>query len=477
MGGYDVFRSIYRNGGWTTPTPMPYAFNNTIDNTFFILNNNAPGFITSYYDNITKTRNIFSIIAEDPSDRITLAVGTVSLQDGMNVIPNQTRIQLADLKKDVPVKEIALADTSSYRFEVKPGDYKVIVSHTGYQTDTINLNVPLYYLSNYISINSSLIPDKVVSGDFLSIKTILFDFDSYKLNDEALSSLEILKSTLNKYPELLIEVAGFTDSKGSSEYNNRLADRRAAEVIKYFTNAGITRSRFVKKAYGESNFAAVNTNLDGTDNPEGRKYNRRVTFGIVDPQTGITLSQETFTPDHLRQPYSMRYSIVLKKTTKKLPVDFFDNLKMTERYFMRTISIDSVTLHIMGVFYNKNDALKYLEYAKGKGYTESYIVTQFEINSLSRSLIDPDSDTRQIVYHKGFTIQLKAARRPINMKEFKDIAGVREVLTIDGYYRYLCGEYRSFSKAKEELPALKATGFSDAFVRDNDLVDLKKKIK
>ncbi len=52
---------------------------------------------------------------------------------------------------------------------------------------------------------------------------------------------------------------------------------------------GIEGAKFVKKAFGKSNFVAVNTNPDGTDNPEGRKYNRRVTFGIVNPKTGVVL--------------------------------------------------------------------------------------------------------------------------------------------------------------------------------------------
>ena len=57
------------------------------DNTFFILNNNAPGFITSIYNENNNTRNIYSIVALDPADKITTAVGTVSLQDGMNIDP------------------------------------------------------------------------------------------------------------------------------------------------------------------------------------------------------------------------------------------------------------------------------------------------------------------------------------------------------------------------------------------------------
>ena len=111
-----------------------------------------------------------------------------------------------------------------------------------------------------------------------------------------------LKSIIINYPDLTIEVAGFTDAKGSTDYNRRLADKRAQAVIDYFTLSGIEGAKFVKKAFGESNFVAVNSNPDGTDNPEGRKYNRRVTFGIVNPKTGVVLRQESYTPRYLDRP-------------------------------------------------------------------------------------------------------------------------------------------------------------------------------
>lgn len=128
MGGYDVFRSIKRNGSWTNPAGMPYSFNNTTDNSFFILNNNSPGFITSLFNEKSNSRNIYSIVAENPEDKITLAEGTITLQDGMNVDPKQTLIQLADLKKGTLIKNISLIDTASFKFDVKPGDYQLLVS-------------------------------------------------------------------------------------------------------------------------------------------------------------------------------------------------------------------------------------------------------------------------------------------------------------------------------------------------------------
>ncbi len=98
MGGYDVFRSQNRGGVWTQPVGMPYAFNTVQENSNFILNNNAPGFVASRFDEKSNERNIFAIVAIDPADEITTASGTISLEDGMNVDPEISLITLKNLK-------------------------------------------------------------------------------------------------------------------------------------------------------------------------------------------------------------------------------------------------------------------------------------------------------------------------------------------------------------------------------------------
>jgi outer membrane protein OmpA-like peptidoglycan-associated protein/tetratricopeptide (TPR) repeat protein len=521
MGGYDVFRSIKKNGIWTEPIGLPYSFNNTLDNTFFILSNNSTGYITSLFNEKDKSRNIYSISAEDNADKIISANGTVSLQDGMPFDPVQMQIQLFDQKtgsllKNISVvdsgsfkyemkpgkfkiiisriskkktdtinlnvnvkKEIkeenqtvsrSLIDTASFKFEVKPGDYQLFINHIGYKTDTINLSIPSRYSGNYISINSSLVPNKVSSGDFLTIKNLLFDFDSYKLTNEAISTLEILESILISYPELKIEVAGYTDSKGSTEYNRKLAYNRVQEVINYLTASGILPSRFIKKAFGKSEFEALNTNPDGSDNPEGRKYNRRVTFGIVDPKTGVIIHQDDFTPEYLRQPFSMKYSIVLVKTRQNLAPDYFRDLKINEMHFIKTIKTDSVSFYILGLFYNKTDALKYLVYAKENGFKDACLINQYEIKVSQESPNNSDAVSEQIADEKVYTIQLKASKTPLNLGLFKGIEGVNEIYSDDGYYRYVYGKYSSFSKAKAEVVRLQESGFRNAFIRELNLL-------
>jgi hypothetical protein len=268
---------------------------------------------------------------------------------------------------------------------------------------------------------------------------------------------------MEKNPAVKIEVAGYTDSKGSSEYNKALADKRAQSTIDYLISGGISPERLLKKAYGKTDFVTENTNSDGTDNPEGRKYNRRVIFGIFDPNTGITIAQETYAPDHLRQASSTKYSIVLLKTTEKVSGDYLSNLKLNNLQFIKTVRADSISLYILGVFRSKADAIKYLEYVKDNGFKDAYIVDQTQVSKDIRYLLNPGIG---MTPNKPFTIQLLATRQPADKKIFKDITGLNEVVGEDGFYRYTSGDYDTIDGAKNALSSLVNSGFPNAFVVD-----------
>lgn len=470
MGGYDVFRSTQRGGGWTNPIGMPYAFNNTSENIFFILNNNAPGFVASRYDEEKGSRNIFTIVAIDPADEITTAEGRVRLGDGMEPDPGKINVRLTDAKKKIISESIPVNSDGTFRFEIKPGDYELFISHPGYVTDTLGVNLPLYFLSHYMVLTSNLVPEEVASGTFLDIRNILFGFDHYDLDDEAKKELEALKSILLNYPELKIEVAGYTDAKGSTEYNRKLADRRAQAVIDYMTDRTIPSSRFVKKAFGESDFTAVNANRDGTDNPEGRKYNRRVTFGIIDNQTGVVIRHDTYTPEHLRLTSSMRYSIVLKKSASKLSASVFNNIHTNGLLFIRTIPTDSEYYYVLGLFYNKSDAVKYLNYVHGKGFSEAYLANHYDLNYIVNGNGPGPAVVSKATGKKTYTIQLKAVRSPLNPDYFRKYKGVQEIPGADGFFRYITGEYTDYDKARDALDYFIKEGIEDAFIRELNLL-------
>jgi OOP family OmpA-OmpF porin len=115
----------------------------------------------------------------------------------------------------------------------------------------------------------------------IDLKGVNFDFDKSNLRPDAVAILNEAIEILKRYPDLRVEVAGHTDSKGTDAYNQKLSERRATAVYDYLTSNGIDASRLVgPNGYGESRPIAPNTNPDGSDNPEGRARNRRTELNV-----------------------------------------------------------------------------------------------------------------------------------------------------------------------------------------------------
>jgi outer membrane protein OmpA-like peptidoglycan-associated protein/tetratricopeptide (TPR) repeat protein len=470
MGGYDVFSSSLKNKKWTKPIGMPYPVNTTSDNTMFIEDPEKKGYLTSIVDEKSKVRNIYRITIGGLASESVLANGTVGLQDGMDIVPGLAEIKITKSDSSQVTGKIELNEKGKYKFDSKPGEYIVQIKYPGYKTDTFDLIIPKSFRGKSLSVNSSMIPEKVYSGDFLSISNILFDFESDSLNNLAKLNLEKLKSVLSNNPQLNIEVTGYTDIKGSREYNIGLADRRARAVINYFSANGISGSRFIKKAAGATNFIAININPDGSDNPEGRQYNRRVTLGIINPQTGISIRQESYTPPRLRNPYSMRYDIVLLKSPEKFYPDYFSDFKMNELFFVRPVFRDSLYLYILGEFVDKSDAESYLKFAYEKGFKDSYIVNVNELQEPPRQLILETNPGRRIGEIKIYTIQMRASKTSLDINSFKMGDKVKEIKGSDGYFRYVYGEFEGFSKAKTALENIHKSGLKDSFIKEYSLL-------
>jgi len=104
----------------------------------------------------------------------------------------------------------------------------------------------------------------------LKLEGVNFDNDEDVLHPDSLAILEGVAATLKRYPGFKVEVAGHTDSHGSSAHNLDLSNRRAKAVMDYFIAHGIAADRMSAKGYGETQ-PIGNNYLE-----EGRVKNRRV---------------------------------------------------------------------------------------------------------------------------------------------------------------------------------------------------------
>lgn len=108
----------------------------------------------------------------------------------------------------------------------------------------------------------------------IKLPGVEFDTAKADLRPESYPILDGAAEVLKRYPELKIEVAGHTDAQGSDAYNLDLSKRRAATVMKYLQDKGVSNA-VTSRGYGERQPVASNKTA------EGMQQNRRVVLRVL----------------------------------------------------------------------------------------------------------------------------------------------------------------------------------------------------
>jgi len=230
MGGYDIFYCRKNEDDtWSKPQNIGYPLNTTDDDIHF-----APG----------------SLPGSD-----TLRLGYISRYDtsGQNI-------------------------------------YELVFEKDGFKKMSENLTILPQDLTTPAEINALLTaeieppPAEVEKEEKIdTISPVLFAFDDYSFSKTATRELGHLLRILQQDTTIHLIIIGHTDSRGSESYNRNLSKKRALAVLDYLTKKGIDAERLKPFWKGESQPVARNNFPDGTDDPEGRRLNRRVSFGFDDP--------------------------------------------------------------------------------------------------------------------------------------------------------------------------------------------------
>ena len=122
--------------------------------------------------------------------------------------------------------------------------------------------------------------DKALAAQEAAAKTIRLTYVNFETGGADLTSLshyelDDLADAMKRYPNLRIEVAGYTDNTGSPDANQTLSEQRAQVVYDYLSKAGVSADRMTAKGYGQT--VPVDTN----DTEAGRAKNRRTEFVIL----------------------------------------------------------------------------------------------------------------------------------------------------------------------------------------------------
>ena len=99
---------------------------------------------------------------------------------------------------------------------------------------------------------------------------VVFETDSYNVDQQSMANIEKVADFLIKNGNYIIEIVGYTDSKGNATYNKKLSQNRANSVKQLLIQNGVDESRITAIGKGEENPVATN------DTEDGRAKNRRI---------------------------------------------------------------------------------------------------------------------------------------------------------------------------------------------------------
>lgn len=291
-GGYDIFKSVMANGKWSRPENLGYPVNTSSDEIYYcsfpdektaLFSSNRPGG--------SGGMDIYELSYVQDTALLTFNVkgkDNEALQAAIKLFYADSASALADLTSD--------KQSGSAGIKVFPGySFRFDVSAKGYLPYSGTLTIMrkekekevMVYLQEDTSVQ---LPSETLLSQYkeymkepkFTFNNIYFDFDRFSLRPEAREELDNISGILSSNPQLKIEIGGHCDNIGSYAYNLTLSFKRAKSAYDYFVNKkSIEKERLAYKGYSFSQPAAPNTNPDGSDNPEGRKLNRRDEFVVI----------------------------------------------------------------------------------------------------------------------------------------------------------------------------------------------------
>jgi peptidoglycan-associated lipoprotein len=89
------------------------------------------------------------------------------------------------------------------------------------------------------------------------LQAIYFDYNSFSLRQDAIATLQRNADMIRAVPNVVVQIEGHCDDRGTQEYNLALGEKRALATREYLISLGIAADHIVTISYGEEMPAAT----------------------------------------------------------------------------------------------------------------------------------------------------------------------------------------------------------------------------
>lgn len=252
MGGLDIFKATLDSTGKWNVENMKAPVNSAGDDfgiTF--AGEREKGFFSSNRNDARGYDHIYSF--ELPV--ITIFIEGIVSDVDENPIEDAT---IRIVGKDGLNEKVLAKKDGKYRVELERDiRYVMMASARGYLNQNFELKTGPEEKNETYIVDFFLSP---ISKPVV-IENIFYDFDKATLRPDSKKALDEMIKMLNDNPNVTIELGAHTDRKGTDQYNERLAQRRAQSVVDYLIAGGIAKDRLEAKGYGESVPKVINKKM------------------------------------------------------------------------------------------------------------------------------------------------------------------------------------------------------------------------
>lgn len=285
FGGLDVLFTVRDStGAWGAPMHLDYPLNSQSDDFALTFNpDGKSGFVSSDrygYDRLLK----FNIV-----ERPLLVEGLVVDSITGAPIPNAT-INLLDAEDG---SAVALNSDLNGEFSLNLPHGRIFRAEAlmdTYFARNLEIRTPADPLVREMQVDIALVPtselqdedyaSSIEPGDRFELPEIRWDYDSYRLREEAKPALSLVAEFLQNRPGIEVELRSHCDARGSDSYNQKLSERRANSAARYLLDLGVPQNQVHPVGVGEEELRNECTN--GVPCSEAKhQENRRTEFLVI----------------------------------------------------------------------------------------------------------------------------------------------------------------------------------------------------
>ena len=281
MGGYDLYSSKGLGTDWMAPENMGAPVNSSRDDIYFFAKEEESLLQHAIISSDRGSECCLAAYAVSKAPKKKMIKGVV-----LDCVSNEPLDSADVILKDASGKtwQTITSVDGKYSFDLsdKARVHQLTVSREKYNDKSAEVIVENVNETNWQTdtlYNATFCLEKKFVLKVENVVTVYFDFDKSVLKDRGIVQLDSIYTIMMENPKYTLQISGYTDGKGSVEYNNKLSDRRAKSCADYLVQKGIDPSRISFASFGACCPVEMEL-LNGRDNAEGRSKNRRALINI-----------------------------------------------------------------------------------------------------------------------------------------------------------------------------------------------------